>query len=248
MRRQSSVAMKQKPPDKVLEPRARHRSIKEWPQGERPREKLLQNGPQALSDAELLAILIRSGTGRQTALDLARQLVTEERSLLKIARKTPSELMRLSGIGRAKAVELLAAFELARRVNGAVEDEKVIVRTPGDVAHVMIPMLRDLSHELFFVMLLDAMNGLKCIRKVTSGTLNASLVHPREVFKEAIDYLAASVIVVHNHPSGNSEPSGEDIEVTKQLCEAGKVVGIPLHDHVIVAGDKYTSLAERGLV
>lgn len=222
--------------------------IREWPEGERPREKLLAHGAGALSDAELLAILIRSGTGEQTALDLARSILMKERSLRAIGARTPAELMRVKGIGEAKAVELLAAFELGRRAEAAGTGEKPVIRGPEDAARLMIPLLRDRTAEEFHVLILDAMNGLKSSVRVTTGTLNASLVHPREVFKHAIDHRAASILVVHNHPSGNPEPSREDIDITRQLVEAGKVVGIPLHDHLIVAGDRYTSLAERGVL
>ncbi|MBI4535237.1 MAG: DNA repair protein RadC, partial [Ignavibacteriae bacterium] len=122
------------------------------------------------------------------------------------------------------------------------------VHSPEDVAKLLIPKLRDRAKEIFMVLLLDSQNGLRKEVELSEGTLNASLVHPREVYKVAIDHLAASIIVAHNHPSGNREPSKEDIEITRQLVEAGKIVGIPLHDHVIVAGDGYTSFAERGLL
>jgi len=222
--------------------------IKDWPANERPREKLLKQGPGALTDAELLALLIRTGTGKQTAIDLAKLILSRERTLRSIGARSASELMRIPGIGEAKSVELLAAFEIGRRVQAAKEEERLIVRSPGDVARFMVPKLRDLSSEVFYVLVLDSKNGLKEDVRITSGTLNASLVHPREVFKVAIDHLAASIVVVHNHPSGNLEPSREDIEITKQLVDAGKVVGIPLHDHLIVAGDGFTSFAERGLI
>jgi DNA repair protein RadC len=155
--------------------------------------------------------------------------------------------MRLKGIGHAKAVELLAALEIGRRIEAFEESAKYIVRTPADVAHRMIPLLRDRLTEVFYVVMLDAKNGLKGEFELSRGTLNSSLVHPREVYKAAIDNVAASIIVVHNHPSGNPEPSREDIEVTRQLSETGKIVGIPLHDHLIIAGSSYTSLAEKGL-
>jgi DNA repair protein RadC len=201
-----------------------------------------------LSDAELLALIIRTGGGGRTALDLARGLMNGGRSLRDIGTMTAGELMRVRGIGAAKAVELLAAFEIGRRVQAMRSPASPVIRTPGDVARRMIPMLRDRPTEVFTVLVLDAKNAVKCDLELSAGTLNASLVHPREVFKAAIDRMAASVIVVHNHPSGNPEPSREDIEVTRQLAEAGKIVGIPLHDHIIVAGDRYTSLAERGLL
>jgi DNA repair protein RadC len=226
----------------------RRTKIKDWPEGERPREKMLRHGPHSLSDAELLAILIRAGTGNQTALDVARQILVKERNLRKLAGKNASELMQTKGIGSAKAVELLAAFEIGRRVEGLPGDGKLIVRSPDDVARLMIPKLRDSTKEKFIVLLLDSKNGVQDDVEVTIGTLNASLVHPREVYKVAIDRLAASIIVVHNHPSGNSEPSKEDLEITRQLVDAGRLIGIPLHDHVIVGGDTYVSFAERGLL
>jgi len=230
------------------EPAIRRISIKDWPADERPREKLLKHGPAALADAELLAILIRTGSGRNSALDLAKGILREGKSLYGIASRSASELMRTKGIGKAKSVELLAAFEIGRRVEARKHDEKLIVRSPDDVAQFMIPKMRHLSNEEFVVLILDAQNGLREEVKLTSGTLNASLVHPREVFKAAIDHRAAAIIVVHNHPSGNLEPSREDIEITHQLVEAGKIIGIPLHDHVIVATGGFTSLAERGLI
>jgi DNA repair protein RadC len=230
------------------EPAPLHVRIKDWPTGERPREKLLARGAHTLSDAELLAILIRVGSRRSTALDLARSILTQERSLRGIARRTPQELMRLKGIGQAKAVELLTAFEIGRRVQGESADERLIINAPEVVAGFMIPRLREKQHESFWVILLDSKNGMIHEEALTIGTLNASLVHPREVFKLAIDHVAAAVIVVHNHPSGNPEPSPEDIGVTRQLVDAGKIIGIPLHDHIIVAGDGYTSFAERNLM
>ena len=230
------------------EPRPYHTRIKDWPEEERPREKLLNKGPSALTDAELLALILRTGVGNHTALDLARKILTDARSLRSVATKTPGELTRLKGIGKAKAVELFAAFEIGRRVEGTREEAKAIIRAPADVARIMGPKLRERTLELFYVLLLDSMNGLKQVVELTSGTLNASLVHPREVFKTAIDHRAASVVVVHNHPSGNREPSREDIEITKQLKDAGTIIGIPLHDHIIIAGDGFTSLAERGIL
>jgi DNA repair protein RadC len=227
---------------------AGHLRIKDWPADERPRERMLRLGPQALSDAELLAILIRAGTRDRTAMDLARAILADARTLRGLAARNARELTRLKGIGNAKAVELLAALEIGRRIEAFAEPAKCVIRTPADVAHRMIPLLRDRPTEVFYVITLDAKNSLKGEIEVSHGTLNASLVHPREVYKAAIDDVAASIIVVHNHPSGNPEPSREDIEITRQLADTGKIVGIPLHDHLIVAGNMYTSLAEKGLI
>jgi DNA repair protein RadC len=219
-----------------------------WPRDDRPREKLIRKGVHTLSDVELMALILRTGSGEQTAIDLARTLFARDRSLRRIGTRTPGELMRLRGIGPAKAVELLAAFELGRRAQAEQEEARPLLRSPDDVAKRMIPLLRDRKTEVFYVLILDAKNALTIDIELSVGTLNASLVHPREVFKAAIDNSAASIIVVHNHPSGNPEPSTEDIEITRQLAEAGRIIGIPLHDHLIVAGEFYTSHAERGLL
>ncbi|MBP1624267.1 MAG: repair protein RadC [Acidobacteria bacterium] len=225
-----------------------HTSIKDWPADERPRERLLRLGPQALSDAELVAILIRAGTRDKTALDLARSILAEVKTLRGLATRNARELTRLKGIGNAKAVEVLAALEIGRRIEASEDSTQCIIHNPSDVAHRMIPLLRDRPTEVFYLLALDAKNGLTTELEISRGTLNASLVHPREVYKAAIDNIAASIIVVHNHPSGNPEPSREDIDVTRQLAETGKIVGIPLHDHIIVAGSRYTSLAEKGFI
>jgi DNA repair protein RadC len=223
-----------------------HNTIKDWPAAERPREKLLHHGAHTLTDAELLAIVIRTGTGKETALDLARGILREGTTLRSLGARSPAELTRLNGIGPAKAVELLASFELGRRLQADTGTSRPVIRTPEDVARRLIPRLRDRPTELFLVLVLDARNAIKHEAEVSRGTLNASIVHPREVFKAAIDAAGASIVVVHNHPSGNPEPSREDIEITRQLAEAGRIIGIPLHDHVIIAGNTYTSLAERG--
>lgn len=223
-------------------------TIKDWPVAERPREKLVQRGAHSLTDAELLAIIFRTGTGQKTALDIARGILGSGTTLRMLGAKSPAELTRLNGIGPVKAVELLAAFEIGRRLQADDGMSRPVIRTPEDVAHRLIPRLRDRPTEVFLVLVLDARNAVKQEVEVSQGTLNASIVHPREVFKAAIDAAGASVIVVHNHPSGNPEPSREDIEITRQLAEAGRIVGIPLHDHLIIAGNTYTSLAERGLV
>jgi DNA repair protein RadC len=222
--------------------------MSQWPAAERPREKLVAGGPQALSDAELLAVVIGSGTGGRSALDIARGILISEQGLRGISTKNCSELMRVKGIGRARAVALVAAFEMGRRMQSRGWEEHVSVNGPADVARVLLPLLRDRLQEVFVVLILDSKNGIKLTVEISRGTLNASLVHPREVFKCAIDHSAAAIIVAHNHPSGNCEPSREDIEITRQLAEAGKIVGIPLHDHVILAGNGYASMAERGIL
>ena len=231
----------------VKEPLAARGAITTWPEEERPRERLLRCGPGSLTDAELLAILLRSGSGSSSALDVARG-VLDGGGLREMARKNAEELIRVQGVGVAKAVEILAAVEIGRRLQVQECGGRHSLCSPEDAARFLIPRMRDLRHETFVVLVLDTNNSVVGESELSRGTLNASIVHPREVFKFAIDRLAAAVIVAHNHPSGNPEPSHEDIEITHQLCEAGKIVGIPLHDHLIVAGNSFTSLAARGYV
>ena len=223
-------------------------AIQSWPLGERPRERLIKLGPQALSDSELVAILLRTGMKGKSAMDISRSLLIHSRSLRELSRMTPSDLTRMEGIGEAKAAELLAAVEIGRRVQASSDEERPVLRSPDDAARRLIPYLRDREKESFVVLVLDAQNALRNLSEVSSGTLNASLVHPREVFKVAIKNSAAAILVAHNHPSGNPEPSSEDIEITRQLVESGRILGIPLHDHLIIAGNTFTSLAERGLI
>lgn len=231
--------------NKIKEPVNYHRKIRDWPESERPREKLLRSGAESLSDAELLAILLRSGTRQVTAVDLAKHLVKEYRSLSHLASREVNELTRIYGLGKTKAVTLAAAFELGRRTLSRHED-KLQIRSPEDVVRRFAPRLKDLQFEVFYALLLDSANHLLCDVEVSRGILNSSLSHPREVFRRAIIEPAASIILLHNHPSGNPEPSSEDLQMTKQIVEAGKIIGIPVHDHIIIAGNTYTSLAERG--
>ncbi len=232
----------------VNEPSFYHSKITDWPEGERPREKLKHHGPHILSDAELLAILIRAGTGNITAVDLAKTLLQRFDSLEHLASRPLQDLKQFKGLGEAKSILLLAAFELGRRTASLHRREKTRVQSPEDVVRRFQPLLRDLKHEIFSVLLLDAANHLLRDVKISEGILNSSLVHPREVFRHAILEPAASIILLHNHPSGNPEPSAEDIQITRQLVEAGKILGIPVHDHIIVTPSSYTSFAERSIL
>lgn len=233
---------------KVSEPSIYHSKIPDWPKEERPREKLMQHGAAALSEAELLAIMIRTGAGAITAVDLAKTLLKEFRSLNGLASRSFQELRRYKGLGDVKSITLVAAFELGRRAAVAGGVEKFLITSPEDVAKRFQSTHRDLHYEVFKILLLDSANHFLRDVTITKGILNSSLIHPREVFREAIMEPAASVILLHNHPSGNAEPSSEDIQITRQIVEAGKIIGIPVHDHIIIAGDKFTSFAERGLI
>ncbi len=235
---------------KTNEPPIRYSTIKEWPEDERPREKLLKHGASALSDSELLAILINTGSGKQTAVDLAKKLLREFRSLRNLSGVSVADLKqeKFKGIGKVKAIILSAAFEIAKRLAVSTVEDDSPIRTPDDVAKRYIPKLRELKQEVFMVLCLSSSNKITQERTITKGLLNSSLTHPREVFREAILENAASIILLHNHPSGNVEPSREDIQITKQIVEAGKVIGISVHDHIIIAGDGFTSMVERGLM
>ncbi len=239
---------RQEPVSDVNEPSFYHTKIKDWPENERPREKLMHAGADVLTEAELLAILIVSGTGKITAVDLAKRLLVEHKNLRTIAGLSVGELRQYKGIGKARAVSIVAAFELARRLHSLPEEEQRVIRTPDDVAERFIPLLRDMKQEVFIVLLLNSANRIIKEITITRGLLNSSLTHPREVFRSAIVESAASIILMHNHPSGNPEPSHEDISITKQIVDASKVVGIPIHDHIIIAGNTFTSFADRGLL
>ncbi len=222
--------------------------ISRWPKQERPRERLLQQGGQHLSDTELLGILIGKGTKKKTAIDLARELLDHYESLENLFSRSPAELMKVKGIGSAKAATLSAAFQLVRRVQSQTHRGRPIFKKAKDVADHYLPLVTDLRKEIFKVLLLS--RGNRLIKEITlsEGTLDASLVHPREVFREALLESAAGVILLHNHPSGNPTPSEEDLRITRQLVEAGKVMGIKVYDHLILAGDDYRSLAEAGFI
>ena len=220
---------------------------------DRPRERLLARGAATLSDAELIALLFGSGTrvaGRSiSAVELGQTLLRAHPSLAALARLDAPRLARAArGIGPAKAAQLAAAFELGRRVEAETPVDRPSLRTPADVAARYGPRLRDLKREVFVVVLLDTAGRAMGDFTVSEGGLAASIVEPRAVFQRAVLENAAAVVCLHNHPSGNPEPSREDLAITKQLVEAGRLMGIPVHDHVIVAGRGYTSLAERGLM
>lgn len=240
-------------PDPAGEPEIKYFApIPQWNAADRPREKLKKQGPSSLSDAELIALIFGTGTrtkeGPISAVQLGRALIQSYVSLYNLSQRDLEELIRVVGIGPAKAVQLLAAFEIGRRVASQRNGVRVQVCAPEDVVAVYRPLMRDLKKEVFKVVLLNAANVILGDYTVSEGGLAASIVEPRAVFCKAIIENAAAIICVHNHPSGNPEPSRDDIRVTKQLVEAGKIVGIPVHDHVIVAGDQYTSLAERKLI
>lgn len=213
----------------------------------RPRERLQRFGPGPLSEHELLALVIGSGSGSLSARTLAEQVLGLSGGYLRdLARMDPGRLVEIPGIGPAVAARIVAAIELGRRVGTARSSREEPITGPADVHDIFAPTLAHLAHEEFHVLLLNSQNGPICQRQITRGILDASLIHPREVFRDAIVLRAAALILVHNHPSGNPEPSAEDLKVTHQLSAVGEQVGIPVLDHIIVAGGTFSSLAGRG--
>ena len=220
--------------------------IKEWPQGERPRERLLSEGAHVLSDAQLLAILLRTGSDQKNAVQMAIELLDQFKTLLNLASLSVSELCSIHGIGPAKAAQLKAALELGRRALASPLLQKTRLISSEDVFNHYAPLLRHLKKEVFKIILLDQKN--KLIRDVTvsEGSLTLTIVHPREVFNPAVRDSAASVIFLHNHPSGDPAPSREDREITRRLVAAGEVMGIQVLDHVIIGEDAYFSFSDVG--
>ena len=223
-------------------------TIHDLPVSERPRERLQKLGVEALSAQEILALILGRGIAGESVMVTAQRLLSRFGSLKGIAAASVEEMSQVKGIGLAKSAQIKAAFELASRVDGYSEaGDKPIVKTPEDVASLVRGKLKDKKKEYFLALLLDTRNQLIRAAEISVGSLDSSIVHPREVFKEAIAASAASVIFVHNHPSGDPEPSEDDISLTKRLAQAGEIVGIDVLDHIIVGDKKYLSLKGRGL-
>lgn len=229
-------------------PRPAGGRIRDWPEGERPRERLLRLGPAALGDAELVAILVGSGGGGQTAVDVGRRLVTlgGAAGAAGLCRLAADDLGAVPGIGPAKAAVLLAALELGRRVAAGNPSLPPRCHGPEDIAPGLIVEMAPLDREQFRVLLLDSKHGLIGSEVIAVGGLDHVPADPREVFKPAIRRSAAAVIVAHNHPSGDPEPSPQDLALTQRLAEAGRVLGVPLLDHLVVGRGRYVSIASRG--
>ena len=223
-------------------------SIKSWPPGERPIEKLQQRGVLFLSDAELIAILLATGSakGGHSAVACSRLLLQRHPSLRGLSAASLRELCRFPGIGPVKASRILAAFELSRRLLGERTPKRSVYGKSRDVFEAHSVVLRDEKKEAFLVILLDSKNRFIREERVSVGSLNSSIVHPREVFHPAIRECAASVLFLHNHPSGDPSPSEEDKQLTKRLVEAGRLMGIPVVDHIIIGDGSYYSFFDHG--
>ncbi|KYD20970.1 MAG: JAB domain-containing protein [Caldibacillus debilis] len=220
--------------------------IRDVPKEERPRERFIRYGPKSLSNQELLAILLRTGTRSESVLQLAQRLLIRFEGLHLLKDATLEELTKIEGIGEAKAIQILAAIELGRRIGNIAQQERYVIRSPEDGARYLMEEMRFLTQEHFVCLYLNTKNQVIHKQTVFIGSLNASIVHPREIFKEGLKRSAASIICFHNHPSGDPTPSREDIDVTKRLKECGKILGIELLDHIIIGDRKYISLKEKG--
>ena len=223
-----------------------YKSIKEWPENERPRERLLREGAAAMTEAQLIAVILRTGAGGRSALDLAMELLDRFGALRNLEQASLAELSAIRGIGKAKAAQLRAAAELGRRMFRETAPKGPAFTAGRDVHAFVFPKVQGLMKEVFYCLMLDVKNRLIREVRISEGTLSASLVHPREAFRDAIRESAASVIFVHNHPSGDHTPSREDILITEKLAAAGDTVGIRVLDHIIVADSGYTSMLEKG--
>jgi len=228
-------------------PEKKNRSVKYWPEDERPRERLMTHGPSTLSEAQLLAIIIRNGSAGRSAVDLGRDLLEKFGSLAGMEQAGIHELCKVEGIGRAKATGIRAAIELGRRYQKpSLAGESFC--SSGDVAAYYRPRMKDFKKETFRCALLDTKNKIIREEVVSVGSLSASLVHPRETFKAAVRESAAAVVFVHNHPSGDIKPSQEDILLTKRLVQVGEMIGIQVLDHIIIGDAGHFSFRDNGMI
>lgn len=225
-----------------------HLTLKELPADLRPRERFLRFGPGALSDTEIAALILRTGTREETALDLGARVVTAFGGLPGLARARIEEIMDLRGVGESKAIALKAAVELGARAVSLSGESKAEIRSAQDAARLLIPKLSHLDREHFVTVLLDTKSRVLDVVTVFVGTLDLVLFHPREVFKEALVRSCGGLLLSHNHPSGDPTPSPEDIEITHRAQEAGRVLGINVVDHVIIGDNRYVSLRQLGFL
>ncbi len=223
--------------------------ITSWSEDDRPREKLLKHGISALSDAELIAILLGSGNATESAVDLAKRILSKvDNNLNALGKADVDFLMTFKGIGTAKAISIVAALELGRRRRASDVEERKKITSSRDVYNYFYPQMADIQHEEFWVMYLNRSNGIIDARQISRGGVSGTVVDARLIFKEAISRLASSVILCHNHPSGNINPSSNDINLTNKLLKAGKLLDIPVLDHLIIGDEKYYSFADEGML
>ncbi len=222
--------------------------IKDWPEHERPRERLIKLGADKLQDAELLAIILRTGNKERSAVDLARLLLSKYGTFRNLDARSINELCEIAGIGETKAVQIKAALEIGKRMAAEQVKVKMRIDTCDDVYNLVGHYMRDLSREEFKIILLTSRNHLILERTIFEGTLTESIVNPREIVREALNNSAAGIVFVHNHPSGDPTPSLEDKNITKKLVEACKLVNVQPHDHIIIGKERYFSFLQNGLL
>ncbi|MEG2353709.1 MAG: DNA repair protein RadC [Clostridium sp.] len=223
-------------------------SIKDLPENERPQERLLRYGAESLSNSELLAIILRTGIKNENVIQLSSRVIKSQGGLNGLLRSTADDFQTIKGIGVSKTAQILAVAEISKRFRSYKSGEKCTVTKPKDAADLVMEDMKSLNKEILKVIMLNTKNVVLCIRDVSVGSLNSSIVHPREVFIEAVKKSAASIIICHNHPSGNPQPSKEDINITKRLKECGTLLGIELIDHIIIGEGTFVSLKEKGIV
>lgn len=226
-----------------------HLPIKAWAEEDRPREKLLLKGKHSLTDAELIAILISTGNSGETAVDLARKILSGNSNDLNfLGKMNVQELQKYKGIGQAKAVTIVAAMELGRRRKEIKEVKMEKLTNSLEAVNIMQPLLGDLMHEEFWIIFLNRANGIIGKQQISKGGMSGTVADPRMIFKAALDQKAASIILCHNHPSGNNQPSAADVQLTKNISEGGKVLEITVLDHIIVTQHGFYSFADEGLI
>jgi DNA repair protein RadC len=223
-------------------------TVRDLPKPERPRERLQKLGPDALSSQELLALVIGRGIPKKSVMTIAQELLSRFGNVKAISQATLEELSQIKGIGIAKAAQIKACFELAKRETLEAEEENFDIKNPEAVCRLIGSSIKEKAKEHFKLILLNSRNKKIGISTISIGTLTTSLVHPREVFKEALAHSAASVILAHNHPSGDPEPSEDDLKITRKLVESGKILGVEVIDHIIVGKNSFYSFREKGLI
>ncbi len=223
-------------------------TVRDLPRQERPRERLQKFGAEALSAQELLALIIGRGIPKKSVMSIAQELITKFGNIKAIGQATIEELSQIKGIGLAKAAQIKASFELGKREELEPEFKNYDIKDPEAVVKAIRAGIKDKAKEHFKLILLNPRNKIIGISTISIGTLNASLVHPREVFKDAIKHSAASVVLAHNHPSGDPEPSEDDLKITKKLVESGNILGIEVLDHIVIGKNNFCSFKERGLI
>lgn len=225
-------------------------TIKSWAEEDRPREKLVLKGKHSLSNAELLAILIGSGSRNESAVELCKRIMSEaaQDDLIDLGKLSVKDLQKFKGIGEAKAITIVAALELGRRREGAEIREKTLIAGSGEVVKIFHPLLVDLPHEEFWMLLMNRANKIISKEKISTGGVSGTVVDPKIIFRRALEMSASGIILCHNHPSGNPKPSQADIDLTKKLKRGGDELEISVLDHIIIAENKFFSFADEGMM